>query len=102
MLTISKTLVHCGERRWRATDAGEWERIVPGVRGDLDHQQSLTDALAGARPSRLERPDRPDDWPAVIGDLLGAPVVLESYGPGTTDKRVPSGRTAAAASMLTG
>jgi adenylosuccinate synthase len=66
-------------------DGEGWERIVPGPAEDLGYQAGLTALLARARPGELERPD---DWPARIGGLLGAPVFLESYGPRATDKRI--------------
>ncbi|MFC7274489.1 adenylosuccinate synthetase [Paractinoplanes rhizophilus] len=62
-----------------------WTRIVPGNFRDLDHQAALTRWLFRARPGALTRPD---DWPAAIGELLGAPVLLESYGPTAADKKV--------------
>lgn len=60
-------------------------RLVPGQRGDLAYQERLTSLLGRTRPARL---DRPAHWPSAIGALLGAPVLLESYGPSTLDKRV--------------
>ncbi|WP_412542578.1 adenylosuccinate synthetase [Longispora sp. K20-0274] len=63
---------------------GDLDRIVPGPHRDLDHQAALTAALLTARPGRL---DRPADWSAAIGELLGAPVLLESRGPRAGDKR---------------
>jgi adenylosuccinate synthase len=60
-------------------------RIVPGVRGDLAYQEKLTALMGGARPARL---DRPACWPDAIAELLGAPVLIKSYGPASTDKRV--------------
>jgi adenylosuccinate synthase len=66
-------------------DGARWERIAPGPPRDLGYQAGLTALLSRARPAALERPD---DWAARIGDLLGAPVLLESHGPRSTDKRV--------------
>jgi hypothetical protein len=37
---------------------------------------------------------RPEDWAAEIGELLGAPVVLESFGPRSSDKRFAGALTA--------
>jgi adenylosuccinate synthase len=65
-------------RSYLRPDGSTWERIVPGRQGDLSYQQAVTRALGGARPGTLERPA---DWSAAIGGLLGADVVLESYGP---------------------
>ena len=65
-------------------DGARWDRITPGPPRDLGHQAALTALLERARPGDLHRPA---DWSATIGDLLGAPVTLESYGPATTDKR---------------
>ncbi|WP_199516762.1 adenylosuccinate synthetase [Nucisporomicrobium flavum] len=62
-----------------------WDRIEPGPFQVLEHQARLTGALAGARPRDLHRPV---DWAGEIGDLLGAPVRLESWGPDRADKRL--------------
>jgi hypothetical protein len=40
--------------------------------------------LLGARPVLT---DPGDSWPSVAGQLLGAPVMLESRGPAAADKR---------------
>ncbi len=66
-------------------DGEPWTRIVPGPHRDLDHQAGLTARLERARPQTMHRPD---DWAGTIGTLLGAPVVLESYGPAANEKRV--------------
>jgi adenylosuccinate synthase len=66
-------------------DGVPWNRIVPGPFRDLGYQAALTALLERARPGDLLRPD---DWAAQIGDLLGAPVALSSFGPTTADKRV--------------
>ncbi|WP_329109773.1 adenylosuccinate synthetase [Micromonospora sp. NBC_01699] len=68
-----------------APGAPTLDRLVPGGRGDLAYQERLTALLAGARPARLDRPAR---WASAIGALLDAPVLIESYGPSTADKRV--------------
>jgi adenylosuccinate synthase len=60
----------------------ELTHIPVGTKGDLAGQERLTELLKGARPGRLERPT---DWAGTIGDLLGAPVVIGSHGPRTTD-----------------
>lgn len=69
-----------------AYDAGgvRMERIEPGPARDLGHQARLTTMLTGARPARLYHPG---NWAEEIGELLGAPVRIESYGPGRADKR---------------
>jgi adenylosuccinate synthase len=83
---VRKDLRICTSYR---VDGGITDRIVPGPHRDLAHQERLTAWLHRARPAELHRPE---DWPARIGELLGAPVTLESYGPRAGDKRfVPSG-----------
>jgi adenylosuccinate synthase len=67
-------------------DGARWDSIRPGPPQDLAHQAALTALLSRARPGDLERPD---DWSSRISDLLDAPVLLESHGPRTTDKRLP-------------
>ena len=58
---------------------------MPGARARPGPTRAaLTALLDRARPGDLHRPD---DWPAEIGDLLGAPVLLESHGPRRSDKR---------------
>jgi len=64
-------------------DGARWEHIRPGPPRDLGYQAALTTLLSRARPGDLERPD---DWAGRIGDLLNAPVVLESRGPRSSDK----------------
>jgi adenylosuccinate synthase len=56
------------------------DRIVPGPLQDLSHQESLTRSLLTATP--VLRPGPPP-----IAELLGAPVLVESYGPRTNDKK---------------
>jgi adenylosuccinate synthase len=58
-------------------------RIVPGPPRDLRWQERLTGMLLRARPV-YEDPG--GDWPAVIEEVLGAPVVLRSHGPTAFDK----------------
>jgi adenylosuccinate synthase len=67
-------------------DGGAVDRIVPGRRGDLAGQSRLTEMLHRASPADSYRPT---DWSTAIGGLLGAPVLVESYGPRWTDKRFP-------------
>ncbi|GLY06023.1 adenylosuccinate synthetase [Actinoplanes sp. NBRC 101535] len=64
-------------------DGRSWDRIVPGAFRDLDFQERLTGRLNRAVPDSLHRPD---DWSAAISELLGAPVTVESHGPGSGDK----------------
>ena len=72
-----------------ALDGERWDRIVPGPFQDLDYQAGLTERLSRASPGALYRPDdRPDDWAAAISAELRAPILLESHGPSTTDKRI--------------
>ncbi|MEV6494689.1 adenylosuccinate synthetase, partial [Actinoplanes sp. NPDC051633] len=61
-----------------------WHRIVPGPFRDLTYQAALTARLERARPGSSHRPA---DWSADIGAALGAPVMLESHGPATDDKK---------------
>jgi len=70
-------------------DGAPWTRIVPGEFRDLGHQAALTERLVRARPGALVRPD---DWPAAIGGLLDAPVMLKSSGPTAADKKLDLGR----------
>jgi adenylosuccinate synthase len=72
-------------------DGQIWERIVPGPWRDLEHQERITAALGRARRGAMRRPE---DWAAEIGELLGAPVVLESFGPRSSDKRFAGALTA--------
>jgi adenylosuccinate synthase len=66
-------------------DGEIWERIDPGPFRDLDHQERLGARLRAARPGASYRPR---DWSAAISTFLGAPVLLESYGPSASDKKV--------------
>jgi adenylosuccinate synthase len=68
------------------TDGDEiGERIEPGPFRDLDHQEALGARLSRARPGQMARPD---DWAAAISTRLGAPVLLESWGPLSSDKKL--------------
>ena len=64
-------------------------RIVPAPERDLRWQEQLTRTLLRARPvyddSPLDASGR--DWPGIFEEVLGAPVVLRSYGPTVADKR---------------
>jgi len=66
-------------------DGARWERIVPGPFRDLGYQAGLTSLLSRARPGEMYRPD---DRAAAIGAELGAPIMIESFGPRTGDKRI--------------
>jgi adenylosuccinate synthase len=59
-------------------------RITPGPARDLRWQERLTGQLLRARP---EYGESGGDWPGMIEEVLGVPVVLRSYGPGAGDKR---------------
>jgi adenylosuccinate synthase len=73
-------------------------RIEPGPEHDLSWQERLTDRLLRARPvyedavssdavssdpagDEPARTEPARDWPGIFADILGAPVVLRSYGP---------------------
>ena len=65
-------------------DGQQQTRIVPGPERDLRWQERLTAMLLRALPV-YEDPG--PDWPGIVEDMLGAPVVLRSYGPTAADKR---------------
>lgn len=68
-------------------DGQQVERITPGPERDLGWQERLTMMLLRARPDY----DHPGgNWRDIIEEVLGAPVVLRSYGPATADKRAAS------------
>ena len=64
-------------------DGQQLARITPGPERDLRWQEQLTRTLLRARPvyddSPLDSSGR--DWPGIFEEMLGAPVVLRSYGP---------------------
>lgn len=60
---------------------------VDGI-GDLGRQERLAGVLSRVEPVLRPGPDDADEWPALVGKELGAPVVLASYGPTAADKRV--------------
>jgi adenylosuccinate synthase len=66
-------------------------RIEPGPEHDLSWQERLTDTLLRARPVYSDpvsgRRDPAAGWADVVEDVLGAPVVLRSYGPTAAAKR---------------
>ena len=61
------------------------DRIEPGPYRDLTYQESLTARLQNATPAALHAPE---NWTAEIAELLGAPVLMESHGPRSSDKRI--------------
>ncbi|HKD97043.1 MAG TPA: adenylosuccinate synthetase [Micromonosporaceae bacterium] len=63
-----------------------WSRIEPGPFTDLGYQEALTRRVEAATP--LLAP-APADLPAAIGDMLGLPVDVVSWGPGRADKHAP-------------
>lgn len=66
-------------------DERPWQRIVPGPARDLGYQSALTSLLDRARPGDMHAPE---NWAAEIGETLKAPVLVESHGPATNDKKV--------------
>ena len=64
-------------------DTQKNELILP-TKGDLDRQQTLTDALFECKPHIVDF-DRP--FIEEIGDRLELPVVIESFGAKSCDKR---------------
>ena len=75
-------------------------RIEPGPERDLDGQERLTGTLLRVRPvySDPSGGDAARDWPDIFEAMLGAPVVLRSYGPTAAAKRgVTAGAGAASA-----
>jgi adenylosuccinate synthase len=47
----------------------------------------MTAKLSRSRPMELYRPDD-EEWAREIEGLLGAPVMVESAGPASSDKRI--------------
>ena len=64
-------------------DSRRLGRLPLGPAHDLEAQEALTRMLLRARPVYRE-PGA--NWPEVVQEITGAPVVLRSYGPGTADK----------------
>ncbi len=56
-------------------------RITPGPERDLRSQAGLTRTLLRARPVYDDPAGPGRDWPGIFEEVLGAPVVLRSYGP---------------------
>lgn len=73
-------------------DGQRLDRIAPSPQRDLRWQEQLTKLLLRARP---DYEDPGGDWPSTISELLSAPIVVASYGPATTAKRVTNRRGAA-------
>jgi len=64
--------------------------LPTGPPGDLDRQSRLTDRLLRARPGLTHTPGPdPAAWTEAVAATLRTPVLLESHGPRTTDKRMP-------------
>ena len=61
--------------------------LTPGPHRDLSYQQDLTSTLLSARPvyDDTERLTA-QDWPDAVAEILGAPVVIGSRGPGRAAK----------------
>jgi adenylosuccinate synthase len=75
----------CPDLRICTSYEGGWDRIEPGPPQDLDYQERLGARLRETRPERMYRPD---DWAGAISTHLGAPVLLESYGPLSSEKKL--------------
>jgi hypothetical protein len=58
-------------------------RLQPGPPRDLGYQEQLTQMLLAARP--IYSP-ADGDWPDVVSQETGTPVVLRSHGPTAADK----------------
>ncbi|GLU48198.1 adenylosuccinate synthetase [Nocardiopsis ansamitocini] len=68
------------------TEWGPMEEVPAAVVGDLERQQELGRVLDKAVPRLVEVGAR--EWPGVVEQALGAPVVVASRGPGRGDKQV--------------
>ncbi|GIE33016.1 adenylosuccinate synthetase [Actinoplanes italicus] len=75
----------CPDLRICTSYEGGWDRIEPGPPQDLGYQEHLGARLRETRPERMYRPD---DWAEAISTHLDAPVLLESYGPQSSDKKL--------------
>jgi hypothetical protein len=71
-------------------DGQRLTRIVPGPERGLRWQEQLTGTLLRAHPVYDDqvRGDPGQDWPGIFEEMLGAPVVLRSYGPTAAGMRV--------------
>ncbi|GAA3456464.1 adenylosuccinate synthetase [Dactylosporangium matsuzakiense] len=67
----------------RMCHAYDREVLRPGAPGDLDRQAAMTRALATVEPQYTPV----TDWVGAVESELGAPVVLESWGPTAQDKK---------------
>ena len=64
---------------------------IPLIAGhDLDRRRRLTDRLLHATAKTAQGPADADEWPPLIADALGAPVLITSNGPNRRDKRACS------------
>ena len=72
-------------------DGQQQTRIIPGPERDLRWQERLTAMLLRARPVYEDSGAPGRDWPGIFEEVLGAPVVLRSYGPTVADKRAVAG-----------
>jgi adenylosuccinate synthase len=64
------------------TPQGDWDRIVPGAFGDLEHQSRLTERLLRATGVVEHLAGDPAD---AVGALLERPVAMVSHGPRAAD-----------------
>jgi adenylosuccinate synthase len=73
-------------------DGQRLARIVPGPERDLRWQERLTRMLLRAQPV-YDDPgcDGGRNWPGIFEEVLGAPVILRSYGPAADDQRGATG-----------
>jgi adenylosuccinate synthase len=61
--------------------------IVPGPKGDLPFQESLTAELLRAQPCyEVDARSTADDWAGAVAGILFAPVLIRSHGPTAADK----------------
>jgi adenylosuccinate synthase len=61
--------------------------IVPGPKGDLPFQESLTTELLRAQPCyEVAERSTADDWANAVSGILYAPVLIRSHGPTAADK----------------
>lgn len=84
-----ESAIRLGVIRCYMTRHGPGPFVTEDPQHDLRWQEQLTGLLLHARPD-YESPG--GDWPATIAELLNAPVVLASYGPAITAKRVTNCR----------
>ena len=86
---LDTAAAHAGQlkvcRAYRVGEHGLTDRLVPGPARDLGYQQRLTGLLLTARPAYGD-PVHPGDWPDLVEEIAGAPVVVRSHGPAATAK----------------